>query len=209
MFHVLTPSYIADLIATYGYLGIAVIVFLGNLGVPVPEETVVLAAGFVAGRGILDPRIVFAVALTSAIFGDSVGYFIGKTGGQPLLESLSSRFKFVAHRHRRFRQFFVKHGNKTVFFARFVPGLRFMAGPMAGVAGMKFWRFLAWNVCGATTWCATMVTAGYLLGDEWETVAHLIRRAGYWLLVALLVVMGVAVTLWWRERPRPEPRAES
>jgi membrane protein DedA with SNARE-associated domain len=207
MLHFLNPSYIALWIATWGYLGIAVFVFVGNLGVPVPEETVVLAAGFLAGRDILDPRLVFAVALGSAISGDCFGYLIGRTGGQRLLEQLAMRFKYVARRHRRFKQFFAAHGNKTVFFARFVPGLRFMAGPMAGAAGMGFWRFLGWNVSGATVWCGAMVTLGYLVGDEWEKVAHLVHRAGGWLLVAL-VVMVVVLSLWWRERPRAARRVE-
>ena len=91
---------------------------------------------------------------------------IGRTGGQHLLERLSARFAFVRRRIDQLRLFFDQHGSKAVFMARFITGARFLAGPMAGAAGMPFLRFLGWNVMGAITWCSLMVTIGYLVGDE-------------------------------------------
>ena len=93
--------------------------------------------------------------------------------------------------------------------ARFIAGIRFMAGPMAGAAGMPFWRFLGWNVSGALVWCFIVVTVGYLVGDELFRVAQIMHMASRW--VALIVIVaGLAVLLhWWRERGQaispPEP----
>jgi len=104
---------IADAIATWGYpwgyLAIFCCVFIGNLGLPMPEETILLAAGFLAGRGILDFKAVLIVAIISAVAGDNFGYLVGREGGRRLLEHLSRTFKFVHRRYEHLRVFFVAH----------------------------------------------------------------------------------------------------
>jgi membrane protein DedA with SNARE-associated domain len=195
-----SPAHINHVLTTWGYLGIFLCVFVGNLGLPVPEETVVLTAGFLAGRNVLDVRAVFIVVVLSAIAGDSTGYLMGRTGGQRLLERLSALSSFVRHRRERFEDFFEAHGSKAVFMARFITGLRFMAGPMAGAAGMEFTRFLRWNVTGALAWCTMMVAIGYLVGDELGRFGPMTEYAGHWIaLGAILLVLGVFI-FWWRER---------
>jgi membrane protein DedA with SNARE-associated domain len=205
MQHAVSPSRINDIITTWGYFGIFICVYIGNLGVPVPEETVVLAAGFLAGQHILDLRLVYLVVVLSAVAGDSSGYLIGRTGGQKLLERLSRTFAFVHHRYDRFRSFFDAHGSKAVFMARFITGFRFMAGPMAGAAGMRFSRFLQWNVLGAVVWCFIMVTIGYLVGDELDRILQITHTAGRWIAIALFLIAVAAILFWWRERHPAAP----
>ena len=199
-----STAHITQVIATWGYLGVFLCVFIGNLGFPMPEETVVLTAGFLAGRNLLDVRAVAVVVVLSAIAGDSTGYMIGRTGGQRLLDRLCNWWRLVRNRRQRFEKFFHEHGNKAVFMARFVPGLRFMAGPMAGAAGMRFSRFLRWNMLGALSWCSLMVATGYLVGSGLDRFAPAAYYAHQWeLLVVALLVLGVVI-FWWRERP-PAP----
>ncbi len=199
-----SAAHITQVIVTWGYLGVFLCVFVGNLGFPMPEETVVLTAGFLAGRNLLDVRAVAVVVVLSAIAGDSTGYVIGRTGGQRLLDRLSRWSRLVRHRRERFEKFFHEQGNKAVFMARFLPGLRFMAGPMAGAAGMRFTRFLRWNMMGALSWCSLMVATGYLVGDEFDRIAPAAQYARQWMLLAVaLLVLGVVI-FWWRERP-PAP----
>jgi membrane protein DedA with SNARE-associated domain len=196
---ILNPAAIADWLATWGYLGILVCVFVGNLGIPVPEETVILAAGFLAGRDILDLKSVYAVVVLSAVAGDCCGYLFGRTGGQRLLERLAANFDFVRDRYDRLQLFFKAHGSKAVFMARFITGARFMSGPMAGAAGMRFWQFLGWNLLGALVWCPLMVTIGYLVGDELWKVVRVAHSAGHWLAIGVALLL-VAWLIWWRER---------
>lgn len=207
MHHVINPSELAGWLATWGYLGVFAFVFIGNLGIPVPEETVLLVAGFVAGRGDLDLRTLYAVSIASAVTGDCCGFLLGRTGGQRLLERLANRFRFVRGRYDRLRNFFKTHGSKAVFMARFIVGARFMAGPMAGAAGMAFWRFLGWNLLGAMIWCSLVITVGYLVGDELERVAYIAHRAGDWIALAAFLVLA-AIWLFW-QRERQEPRSET
>ncbi|HEY6395246.1 MAG TPA: DedA family protein [Candidatus Binataceae bacterium] len=209
MHEFLNPANIADWLSTWGYLGIFVCVFIGNLGVPVPEETVMLAAGFLAGRQILDIRFVYLVVIVSAVSGDCCGFMIGRTGGQRLLTRLAEKFDYARYRYDRLQLFFQTHGSKAVFMARFIAGVRFMAGPMAGAAGMRFWQFLGWNVLGALVWCSLVVTVGYLVGDELYRAVEMAHLASRWAAVIALLLGAVICLLWWRERhqavTRPEP----
>jgi membrane protein DedA with SNARE-associated domain len=207
MHHIISPSAMADYLSTWGYLGVFIFIFLGNLGIPVPEETVLLVAGFLAGRNDLDLRTLYAVGIVSAVSGDCCGFLFGRTGGQRLFERLAQRFKFIRHRYDRLQVFFKAHGSKAVFMARFIAGARFMAGPMAGAAGMSFWRFLGWNLLGAVIWCSLVITVGYLVGDELERISHMMHRASHWMALAAFLVLALIWLFWWRERQ--QPRSES
>lgn len=197
---IMDPATVAEWLAIWGYPAIFVCVFVGNLGVPVPEETVMLAAGFIAGRDILDLRIVYAVVFFSAVFGDCCGFAIGRTGGQRLMSRLAANFEFARRRYDHLQVFFQTHGSKAVFMARFITGVRFMAGPMAGAAGMPFFQFLGWNVLGAMVWCATIVTIGYLVGDELYRAVQVMHLASRWSFAIAAVVTLAFVLLWRRER---------
>ncbi len=196
------PATIVQWLSTWGYLGIFIFVFVGNVGLPVPEETVMLVAGFLAGQSILDLHIVYGIAILSAVVGDCCGFLVGRTGGQRLVAHLADRFTFVRRRYDRIQVFFHTHGSKAVFMARFVAGARFLAGPMAGAAGMPFTRFLAWNVLGAIVWCTLVVTVGYLLGDELYKAVMLAHAATRWIVLAAVLAGVVLYFFWWRERHR-------
>jgi membrane protein DedA with SNARE-associated domain len=203
------PAHITDMLAAWGYLGIFIAVFVGNLGIPVPEETVMLAAGFLAGRSLLDLRIVYVTVVASAVTGDCCGYVIGRTGGQRVLVRLASAFPFLRTRYDRLQLFFQTHGSKAVFMARFITGARFMAGPMAGACGMPFFQFLGWNVLGAIVWCSLVVTVGYLVGDELYRALATAHQASRWIELAGVAVAIVVFVFWWRDRHPAVSRPQS
>lgn len=204
--HVPNPSELSNWLSTWGYLGVFICVFIGNLGIPVPEETVLLTAGFLAGRGDLSLEPLYLVGIGSAVTGDCCGFLFGRIGGQRLFELLAQRFTFVRIRYERLQTFFKAHGSKAVFMARFVAGARFMAGPMAGAAGMSFLSFLGWNVCGALIWCSLIITLGYLVGDELEWVAHLVHAASHWVALGIFLL---AAAMWFFFRARRQSRSET
>jgi membrane protein DedA with SNARE-associated domain len=197
--HHISPAQVTNWIDAWGYLGVFLFVFAGNVGIPVPEETVLLVAGFIAGRNGLDLRTLYLVGIASAVTGDCCGFAFGRTGGQRLIERLSRRFKFVRERYAHLQQFFEVHGSKAVFMARFVVGARFMAGPMAGAVGMPFWRFLGWNLLGALIWCSLVITVGFLVGDELDWVVAVAHRAGRWMGLVMLLVVAALLLFWWRD----------
>jgi membrane protein DedA with SNARE-associated domain len=198
-----------DWLSAWGYLGVFIFVFVGNLGVPVPEETVLIVAGFLAGRGDLELRTLYAVGIASAVVGDCCGFAFGRFGGQRLFERLAQRFHFVRERYIHLQEFFHTHGSKAIFMARFVAGARFLAGPMAGAAKMPFIRFLGWNLLGALCWCSLVITVGYVVGDEIEWVASIAHRTGHWIELGVGLVVLATVLYWWREHRRRIARPDS
>jgi membrane protein DedA with SNARE-associated domain len=207
MHHMFSPSGMTDWLSHWSYLGIILCVFIGNLGIPVPEELVLLAAGFLAGRHVLELSTLYIVAILSAVSGDACGFAVGRTGGQRLFGWLSQKSTFLRKRYEHLQGFFQVHGNKAVFLARFIMGARFMAGPMAGAAGMRFRSFLGWNVLGAFIWCSMVITIGYFVGDQLDWVARVARKGGQWLAAAVLLVVAVTWLFWRNVHHRSDFKA--
>jgi len=196
-------------LTSMGYPGIAAIVGLESAGLPLPGETTLLAASYLAATGHLSLPLVIASATLGAVVGDSVGYFVGRKGGRRFLERYG---RYVGITHKKLAKadgHFVRHGGKTVFFGRFVAVLRILAGPLAGASNMPYRRFLAANIAGAVAWASTMGTLGFFFG---KPVAAFLSQLGIWALVALAVFLILRFVLGrrWsnrRETPQPPPAA--
>ena len=136
----------------YGYWVVFFGVMLENAGVPVPGETILLAAGFFAALGHFHLGIVMAVACTGAVLGDNAGYFIGRKLGRAALLRYGRYAGLTPKRLAMFESFFERHGDKTILVARFITGLRVFAALLAGAAHMRWPRFALYNFLGAVLW---------------------------------------------------------
>ena len=156
----------------WGYLAVGTFLFLEDFGVPLPGETMLIAASLYAGAGHLNVWLVGIVGFVAAVLGDNVGYVIGRNGGRRFIERFG-RYVFVTPaRLDRAEAFFEKHGGKVVAIARFIEGLRQLNGVIAGTVGMPWRRFLLFNIIGAAVWVATWTSLGYLAGNNVERIAH-------------------------------------
>lgn len=193
------PDWLVDLFARYGYAVVFVGVFLENAGLPVPGETALLAGAALAKYGRLSLGWVIVVAVCGAILGDNLGFLIGRTGGRALLQRHGWKVGLTEHRLRQFDQFFARHGAKTVFFARFITGLRVFGAVLAGASDLPWRKFLFYNATGAVVWATTIGIAGYVLAYSWESLERWIGRGGVIALAVIGVVVAIAVL---RERRR-------
>jgi len=182
----------------YGYWAVAAALLLENAGVPVPGETVLLLASFLAySERDLQLSWVIVVATIAATLGDNLGFALGYYGGRPLLGRYQSLFRIQDKTLARGESLFARFGAVTIFFARFVFGMRIIAGPMAGVLRMPWRKFLAYNFLGAAVWVTVIAGAGYLFGQHWGRLARDVRR--FDIAVAIVALLAVAY-LWWRSR---------
>jgi membrane protein DedA with SNARE-associated domain len=174
----------------YGYAGVAFFIFFEDFGVPLPGETMLIAAALYAGTGGLNIVLVGIIALTAAILGDNVGYLIGRSGGRELVERFGKYVFLTPSRLDHAEEFFGRHGGKIVVIARFVEGLRQLNGIIAGIAEMPWLRFLLFNAVGATAWVAVWTTLGYTAGDHVETISryttYVAEGFGVLILIALI-----------------------
>src|ERR671932_250596 len=135
-----------------GYIALAGLVGFETMGLPLPGETALIAAGILASEGQLEIELVILVAAGAAIVGDNVGFWIGRRGGRRLLELPGP----LEHHRRRLiergEQIFERHGGKTVFFGRWFSGLRIASAWLAGVNRMPWGTFLVYNALGGIAW---------------------------------------------------------
>jgi len=182
----------------YGYWAVGAALLLENAGIPVPGETILLLASFLAySQHELQLSWIILVATIAATLGDNLGFAIGYYGGRALLRRYQSLFRVPNKTLSRGETLFARYGAVTIFFARFVFGMRIIAGPLAGVLRMPWRRFLIFNFLGAGVWVTVISTAGYLFGRHWGRLERDIKR--FDLAVAVLVAI-LAAWLWWRNR---------
>jgi membrane protein DedA with SNARE-associated domain len=198
---------VSGLVAHWGYLAVFVIVVLGNVGLPVPEETALLAAGYLVWRGDLRLSLVLTVGIVSAVVGDNLGYWIGRRWGQGAVERFRRLIGIPSQRFASMRGVIVRWGPLGVFVARFVAGLRFLAGPLAGACGLPFTAFICANVLGAIVYVPAAVGAGYAIGSGLGLYVERLLRLGkieYWALIAAVLVVGALFVwrTWGVFRPR-------
>lgn len=198
---------ILGLLQGAGYPGIFAIVGLESAGLPLPGETTLLAASYLAATGSLWLPLVIASAALGAILGDSLGYLVGRKGGRRFFERYGRYVGITEKKLRKADRYFERHGAKTVFFGRFVAVLRVLAGPLAGASRMPYRRFLAANAAGGITWATLMGTLGFFFG---KPVAAFLSALGLWALglVALYIVLHLAlrhragILRWISGKPR-------
>jgi membrane-associated protein len=191
------PGTIGTMLAVPSQLGYPVLfalVFGESAGVPLPGETSLLTAGVLAGAGRLSLPLVIAVAIAAAVTGDTLGYWLGRRGGRAVLTHRGPLAAFRARARERGERFFERHGTKTVFLGRFVPGVRVVAAVLAGAGGMPWARFAVYNLSGAFVWAATVASLASLVGPA--------VAAALWIApVGGAVAAGLASTLRVRRAP--------
>jgi membrane-associated protein len=160
---------VSTLVQTAGYVGLTAIVFAETgllIGFFLPGDSVLVTAGLLGSQGIVGFNVYWlGIILTvAAIAGDTVGYAIGKASGPKLFtreDSLLFNKKHLIRAHT----FYERHGGKTIVIARFMPIIRTFAPVVAGIGGMQYRRFIAYNIAGGVLWVWSMLFMGYFLGQ--------------------------------------------
>jgi len=166
------------LITTYGYFAVALLVGIESLGIPLPGETILVAAGVYAGHTHrLSVWVLFAVAAAAAIAGDNIGFALGHKGGYRLIRRYGHYIRLDERKLKVGRYLYDRHGAKVVFFGRFVSILRTYAAFLAGVNRMPWRRFVTYNAAGGIVWAAIYTFASYYLGDAFSSAQTTITVA--------------------------------
>jgi membrane-associated protein len=195
------PAALYELVRWGGYVALVAIVFTETgllIGFFLPGDSLLITAGLVAAAGGLDIWLLNALLIPAAIIGDSVGYAIGYRAGPRIFTREESRWFSRKHLVRT-REFYERHGGKTIVLARFIPIIRTFAPVVAGVGRMEYRRFVMYNVLGGIGWVASLTWAGYLLGQAIPDIGRYIHIVIGVVIVLSVIPIGVE---WWRARAR-------
>lgn len=193
----LLASAVDHLLTNFGYLAVFAMIGIESLGIPAPGETMLVTASVYAGATHnLDIAGVIAAATAGAIIGDNIGYGIGRVGGYPLLLKFGHRVRVKESHLKVARYVFDRHGEKVVFFGRFVALLRTYAAFLAGVGQMKWSRFLIANAAGGIVWALIFGLLGFYGQKAFERLSTPINVT-----LGIIGVAGiVAITVFLRRR---------
>ena len=182
----------------YGLFFLFGIVCLESAGLWLPGETALIAAAVYASKGKLSITGVIVVAAAAAIIGDNIGYWVGREGGRRLLYRYALLRRFAERFLPAGERFFIRHGGKAVFLARFFGGVRVTGAWMAGITRMNWWRFLGWNAAGGIVWAVAVGLIAFFAG---RAAADALGRYGVYAAIAgaiLLVLLIAALHVWKR-----------
>ena len=167
-----TPERLIQLLSTamsgwVGYAMLTGIVFAETgllVGFVLPGDSLLFTIGVVAGAGELNLVVIMLLLICATMLGDWSGYLLGRRAGPAIFNRPDSRF-FKQEHLQRTKAFYEKHGGKTIIYAKFVPIIRTFAPFVAGVANMRYVRFLSFDIFGGVGWVFSMTILGYLLGE--------------------------------------------
>ncbi len=175
----------------YGYAGLFSLLLLGIVGLPVPDETLLVFSGYLISKGRLHPALAFAAGLVGSASGISVSYLIGRTVGVDVVNRYGRWLHLTHERLDRIHRWFERSGEWLLAIGYFIPGVRHFTAIAAGISELEYRTFAAFAYSGAAVWVATFLSIGYFVGENWHATMALVHR--YTLIITLLLAMVLAV----------------
>ncbi|PZE21352.1 DedA family protein [Paenibacillus xerothermodurans] len=202
-------NWITEIINSFGYIGIFLLIALENIFPPIPSEVILTFGGFMTTNTKLSITGVILVSTLGSVTGAIVLYIIGMQLSTERLERLVDKwgriFRITRKDVHRSEKWFQKYGAWTVFFCRLVPLVRSLISIPAGMARMNFWKFLLLTTTGTLIWNSVLVNIGAAMGNSWENVLHYMDMYSNFAYLALgLLVVWMAVRFSTRKNKHKE-----
>jgi membrane protein DedA with SNARE-associated domain len=184
------------------YLWIGGILLLCGLGLPIPEDISLIAAGYFSFKGKMNVHLAFVVCLAAVLLGDTMAFLMGRWFGRRVLASNLARRYFTPRRQLRVRAYFRKFGSKVVLVGRFTPGLRFTIFFTAGTLHVRTSTFVIYDFTAALVSVPALVYSAWFFGHQIDRVIMLARRTEHGILIAILLVAAFLGIKYWRRKRR-------
>lgn len=189
----------AAAVAAAGYVGIGIIIFSETgilLGIFLPGDSLLFAAGILAAQGTLNPVALALIVIFAAIAGDATSYWIGRYGGEAVLRRYP---RLIKQRDiERTKRFYERWGARAIVLARFVPIVRTIVPVLAGVGEMRYDRFLPFNIIGGIIWGPIMIALGYFLGRSMPNTIHYLLPLSFGIVLLSLLPFFIRFIKNWR-----------
>lgn len=163
-------TWLVDFIHSLGYLGLFIATCMESMFFPIPSAATMVPAGYLASQGHWNIWLVWAIAISGTIVGSLLNYAIAYYLGRPFLERYGKYMMFPHERMVQVDDYFERHGEISIFVARFLPGVRHVISFPAGLAKMHLGKFCMFTALGGGTWMTTLMLVGYFIGDNKDLV---------------------------------------
>lgn len=184
-------------ISHYGYFAIYMLLVLGIVGLPIPDETMLTFAGYLIYKGHLAWFPTFAIALFGSITGITISYIIGRAAGHFLVEKYGYMIRLTHAKIQKIHWWFEKFGRWTLVIGYFIPGVRHFTAIVAGMAGFKVKHFILYAYAGALIWCTTFLSLGYFVGENWNFILSQFEIRSDFFIGSLIIVICIVSAIWY------------
>jgi len=195
-------AHLATMTPLGAYLWLTTILLLCGLGLPIPEDISLIAAGYFSYKRVLDINTAFAVCFAAVLAGDTLAFLLGRFFGRRVLDSSFARRYFTPKRQLRVRAYFRKFGSKVVLIGRFTPGFRFTIFFTAGTLHLRPSVFLIYDFSAAAFSVPVLVYSAWYFGGQIDRVVKYARQTEHGILVAIVVALAVVGVRAYRRHKR-------
>lgn len=185
-------QWVVQTIHIFGYFGIAFLMALESIILPLPSEIILPFAGYLVAQGTFSFWAVVLFATIGSVFGSWVSYEIGRAGGRPFMQKYGKFFLLDEKKLKWTDRWFRKHGEGTVFVSRLLPLTRYFISIPAGIARMGRKKFLLYTAIGAGIWNMALTYAGVVLGTHWLVIIEYAAQ-----IEIVIVSIIILVIIWY------------
>ena len=183
-------------LSQHGYIGMFFLLMLGILGLPVPDETLLVFCGYLIYKGRLLALPAFASGFAGSMCGITLSYFLGLKFSREVIFRYGKYLRITPKHVDDVTRWFFHFGLWLLSVGYFIPGVRHFTALTAGLSRLSLPRFAAFAYPGAAVWVASFLTLGYIFGERWEHTSELVHR--YSLIAAAIGFLAALVAFQWR-----------
>jgi membrane protein DedA with SNARE-associated domain len=176
-------------ITQYGYIAIVLLLTLGIVGLPVPDETLLTFTGYLIYKGTFSLPLAFACALMGSVCGITISYWLGRTFGIGVIHRYGKYLRITEEHVQKAHAWFQRVGHWGLTFGYFIPGVRHFSAFAAGMSDVAPHQFAVFAYSGAVLWVSTFMALGYFLGERWEAVEKNIHEYLLWTTIASAIAL--------------------
>lgn len=190
-------------VAAHGYGALYLLLALGVVGLPIPDETLLVFTGYLIFRGSLHPVGAFIAAVAGAWTGISGSYLLGRTLGVGAVHRYGRYIHFTEARLAYVHRWFDRIGHWMLVAGYYIIGVRHFTAVVAGMSKLEYPTFMAYAWTGGALWVSTFLTLGYILGENWRPAAELVQHYLAYASAAIVTAAVLGYILWKRPRKKP------
>jgi membrane protein DedA with SNARE-associated domain len=186
-----------DWITQYGYIALFMLLMLGIIGLPIPDETLMVFCGYLISKGTFDPVATWLTAFAGSVCGITVSYMLGRKFGLKLIHNYGRYLRFTPDKLDKVLKWFDRIGHWTLFVGYYIAGVRHFSAVVAGTSGLRPPQFALYAYSGGAVWVTTFLTIGYFVGENWKVIAEQVHHQMARVSIVVLAVVAICLLGRW------------
>lgn len=182
----------------YGSFSLFVLLALGVVALPIPDETLMVLSGILMRNGELPLLWTIVASYAGSMCGITLSYVLGRTAGSVVVHRYGKIFGLTEDKFQKVHEWFEHYGKWTLTFGYFIPGVRHFTGFAAGTSGLEYPKFALFAYLGAAIWVTVFLFIGYFLGHYWVNIIALVEQMSDYTIFGIMLAAILLYFLWKR-----------